>query len=38
MPGREVWERALPVDRTLRFADSQRSRAGRFLQQCACRR
>jgi amino acid transporter len=32
MPAREVWERALPVDRRLEFADPQSSRAGRFLQ------
>jgi amino acid transporter len=32
MPPRRVWERALPVDRRLAFADPQRSRAGRFLQ------
>jgi hypothetical protein len=31
MPAREVWERALPVDRGLDFADPQRSRAGRFV-------
>jgi amino acid transporter len=32
MPARQVWERALPVDRRLEFADPQQSRAGRFLQ------
>jgi amino acid transporter len=32
MPARQVWERALPVDRGLDFADPQRARAGRFLQ------
>jgi amino acid transporter len=31
MPARQVWERALPVDRHLDFADPQQSRAGRFL-------
>jgi amino acid transporter len=31
MPARQVWERALPVDRRLEFADPQSSRAGRFL-------
>ena len=31
MPARQVWERALPVDRRLEFADPQQSRAGRFL-------
>jgi amino acid transporter len=31
MPARQVWERALPVDRRLDFADPQQSRAGRFL-------
>jgi amino acid transporter len=31
MPARRVWERALPVDRRLEFADPQQSRAGRFL-------
>jgi hypothetical protein len=31
MPAREVWERALPVDPGLDFADPQRSRAGRFV-------
>jgi amino acid transporter len=31
MPAREVWERALPIDRGLDFADPQRSRAGRFV-------
>src|ERR1700691_4144734 len=29
MPARAVWERALPVDRHLEFADPQSSRAGR---------
>jgi amino acid transporter len=32
MPARQVWERALPVDRGLEFADPQQLRAGRFLQ------
>jgi amino acid transporter len=32
MPARQIWERALPVDRGLEFADPQSSRAGRFLQ------
>jgi amino acid transporter len=31
MPARRIWERALPVDRGLEFADPQSSRAGRFL-------
>jgi len=31
MPAREIWERALPVDRRLDFADPQQSRAGRFV-------
>ena len=31
MPGREIWERALPVDPGLDFADPQPSRAGRFV-------
>ena len=31
MPAREVWERALPVDHSLAFADPQRARAGRFV-------
>ncbi len=31
MPARQVWERALPVDRRLEFADPRSSRAGRFL-------
>jgi amino acid transporter len=31
MPARELWERALPVDPGLGFADPQRSRAGRFV-------
>ena len=31
MPGREIWERALPVDPGLDFADPQRSRSGRFV-------
>ena len=31
MPAREIWERALPVDPGLEFADPQRSRAGRFV-------
>ncbi len=32
MPPRQVWELALPVDRSLEFADPQESRSGRFLQ------
>jgi amino acid transporter len=31
MPAREVWERALPVDPGLDFADPQRFSAGRFV-------
>jgi amino acid transporter len=31
-PPRQVWERALPVDRHLEFAAPQQSRAGRFVQ------
>jgi amino acid transporter len=31
MPARGVWERALPIDRRLDFADPQQSRAGRFV-------
>ncbi len=31
MPPRETWERALPVDPGLDFADPQRFRAGRFV-------
>jgi amino acid transporter len=31
MPARGVWERALPVDPGLDFADPQQSRAGRFV-------
>jgi amino acid transporter len=31
MPARDVWERALPVDPGLDFADPERSRAGRFV-------
>ncbi len=31
MPARGVWERALPIDPGLDFADPQRSRAGRFV-------
>jgi amino acid transporter len=31
MPAREVWERALPVDRHLDFTDPEQSRAGRFV-------
>jgi amino acid transporter len=38
MPARGVWERALPVDRRLEFADPQRSRAGRFVQIRSARR
>jgi amino acid transporter len=32
MPARQVWERALPVDRHLDFADPEQSRSGRFIQ------
>ena len=32
MPARDVWERALPVDPSLDFADPQQSRVGRFVQ------
>jgi amino acid transporter len=32
MPPRQVWERALPVDRDLEFIGAQRSRSGRFLE------
>ncbi len=39
MPARQVWERALPVDRNLDFADPQSSsRSGRFLQIRSARR
>jgi amino acid transporter len=38
MPARQVWERALPVDRHLDFADPQQSRTGRFLQIRSARR
>jgi amino acid transporter len=38
MPPREVWERALPVDRRLEFADPQRPRSGRFLEIRSARR
>ncbi len=38
MPARQVWERALPVDRHLEFADPQQSRAGRFLHIRSARR
>jgi amino acid transporter len=31
MPAREIWQRALPVDPGLDFADPERSRAGRFV-------
>ena len=31
MPARQVWDRALPVDRHLDFADPEQSRTGRFL-------
>ncbi|MHB1468062.1 MAG: APC family permease [Solirubrobacteraceae bacterium] len=31
MPDRATWERALPVDRNLDFADPERCRAGRFV-------
>ncbi len=31
IPPREVWERALPVDRGLGFGDPEQSRAGRFV-------
>jgi amino acid transporter len=38
MPARAVWERALPVDRRLDFADPQSSGAGRFLHIRSARR
>jgi amino acid transporter len=38
MPARRVWERALPVDRRLDFADPQQSRAGRFVHIRSARR
>src|SRR6202162_4189753 len=38
MPARQVWERALPVDRHLDFADPQQSRTGRFLHIRSARR
>ncbi len=38
MPARAVWERALPVDRRLDFADPQSSGAGRFLHIRSTRR
>jgi amino acid transporter len=38
MPARGVWERALPVDRRLDFAESQQSRAGRFVHVRSARR
>ncbi len=38
MPARVVWERALPVDRRLDFADPQSSGAGRFLHIRSARR
>jgi amino acid transporter len=38
MPARAVWERALPVDRRLEFADPRQSRAGRFVQIRSARR
>jgi amino acid transporter len=38
MPARRVWERALPVDRHLEFADPRSSRAGRFVHIRSARR
>jgi amino acid transporter len=38
MPARGVWERALPVDRHLDFADPQQSRTGRFVHIRTARR
>ncbi len=38
MPPRQVWERALPVDRHLDFADPQQSRSGRFVHIRSARR
>jgi amino acid transporter len=38
MPARGVWERALPVDRRLDFAEPQQSRAGRFVHVRSARR
>jgi amino acid transporter len=38
MPARRVWERALPVDRHLEFADPRSSRAGRFVHIRSTRR
>jgi amino acid transporter len=38
MPARQVWERALPVDRRLEFADPQQSHAGRFAHIRSTRR
>jgi amino acid transporter len=31
MPARELWERALPVDYSLKFASPERTRTGRFV-------
>jgi amino acid transporter len=38
MPARQVWERALPVDRHLDYVDPQQSRSGRFLHIRSARR
>jgi amino acid transporter len=38
MPPRGVWERALPVDRRLDFAEPQQSRSGRFVHVRSTRR
>jgi amino acid transporter len=38
MPARQVWERALPVDRQLDFIASQQGRSGRFLRIRSARR
>lgn len=38
MPARAIWERALPVDRRLYFADPQSQGAGRFLHIRSARR
>ncbi|HEY5261717.1 MAG TPA: hypothetical protein VIJ33_06355, partial [Solirubrobacteraceae bacterium] len=38
MPARRIWERALPVDRRLDFADPQQSRSGRFVHIRSARR
>ncbi|HZL47512.1 MAG TPA: APC family permease [Solirubrobacteraceae bacterium] len=38
MPARQVWERALPVDRRLDFVDPRQLRSGRFLHIRSARR